>query len=95
MLSTYKQTQDKEDYLQKLTEIDRTRSTLAVSPPFPPPSPPTHLPRKLPRKLGRPLHLGRSDRSGLARGAIGDGLVDGCRSRGRADGELFAVGAAD
>ena len=50
---------------------------------------------KLLRKLSRPLHLGRGDRTTLARRAHGDGLESGSGSGSGADCELLAVGAAD
>lgn len=57
--------------------------------------PSIHLSLKALRKLSRPLHLSRSNSATLARRAIGDGLEGRSHSGGGADGELFAVGAAD
>lgn len=60
---------------------------------FLPPS--IHLSLKLLGELGRPLHLGRSNSTTLADRAIGDGLEGRSHPGAGADGELFAVGAAD
>ena len=57
--------------------------------------PPIHLSRIVLGELSRPLHLGRSNSTTVARRAIGDRLECRSHSGTGADGELFAVGAAD